>query len=587
MYLDSYPCVNYCDSIIFTDLVVNNVFFSQNSISICNGDSIFIGGKYHSLPGTYYDSLLSINGCDSITVIQLSVNNEIIVQIDTMICYGDSVYAGGQYQTSVGLYVDSLLSVYSCDSIVYTNIDFYPLPVIDLGNDTTINIGDSLVLDAGPGCVSWLWSDGSTNQSLIINSPGIYWVQGIGICGDVIYDTIIVDVGYSINGTLSYANPAMTAMNNTAIYLKCLPDVIVDSTLTGSAGAYSFGPLANGTYYLESGITKPWGGANSTDALAIMKHFVGLQYLNGLYLKAADVNTNTGVNSADALMVQLRYIGIINTYTAGDWLWEDNNITVYGLNVIHDLQALCYGDVNGSFIPSQAKKPPEIVLIPQMEKPIESFQEFDLPFMVEMPLEAGAISLAMEYPSQYLKIEDVKLGNGERDNLVYADKNGEIRISWYSIEPLILKTNDTLLLIKFRVGDLTGDDNNKLNFTVKSSSELADANATVLNDINLYIPELIINRPPAEYFLGQNFPNPFKNETEIEYGLKNAGNVNLRVYDILGQEVLILVDKYQEAGYYKVKLNKNKLPEGIYIYKITITGSNCSFTKSQTFVISK
>lgn len=68
--------------------------------------------------------------------------------------------------------------------------------------------------------------------------------------------------------------------------------------------------------------------------------------------------------------------------------------------------------------------------------------------------------------------------------------------------------------------------------------------------------------------LSQNFPNPFNNTTKIKYSLKNDYHVKLKVFDILGKEVLVLIDKFLPKGTYLELFSPNKLSSGIYFYRI-------------------
>lgn len=68
--------------------------------------------------------------------------------------------------------------------------------------------------------------------------------------------------------------------------------------------------------------------------------------------------------------------------------------------------------------------------------------------------------------------------------------------------------------------------------------------------------------------LMRNYPNPFNPTTRISYTLPNAGNVVLKVYDILGKEVATLVNEFKETGQYDVEFNASKLASGMYIYKL-------------------
>jgi len=74
------------------------------------------------------------------------------------------------------------------------------------------------------------------------------------------------------------------------------------------------------------------------------------------------------------------------------------------------------------------------------------------------------------------------------------------------------------------------------------------------------------------YNLYQNFPNPFNPSTTISYSIPNSSFVTLKVYDVLGNEVAVLVNQQQSAGKYNVTFNAANLSSGIYLYKIDVEG---------------
>jgi hypothetical protein len=93
---------------------------------------------------------------------------------------------------------------------------------------------------------------------------------------------------------------------------------------------------------------------------------------------------------------------------------------------------------------------------------------------------------------------------------------------------------------------------------------LADTSATIVGIEN----ELADNIIPNEISLEQNYPNPFNPTTTIQYSLNKESRVSLRVYDILGREIVTLVDELKSAGNYKLNFNANNYASGIYFYQL-------------------
>jgi hypothetical protein len=81
-------------------------------------------------------------------------------------------------------------------------------------------------------------------------------------------------------------------------------------------------------------------------------------------------------------------------------------------------------------------------------------------------------------------------------------------------------------------------------------------------------PSNYTNSEIDEYSLKNNYPNPFNPSTKISYSMKEEGLVTLKVYDILGNEVVTLVNEKKPEGFYDVEFNAVDLPSGIYFYKM-------------------
>jgi hypothetical protein len=73
---------------------------------------------------------------------------------------------------------------------------------------------------------------------------------------------------------------------------------------------------------------------------------------------------------------------------------------------------------------------------------------------------------------------------------------------------------------------------------------------------------------PTDYFLESNYPNPFNPTTVIKYALPKAENVNLKIFNMLGQEVKTLVNEVQGAGFKSAVFEASNLSGGVYVYRL-------------------
>jgi len=88
---------------------------------------------------------------------------------------------------------------------------------------------------------------------------------------------------------------------------------------------------------------------------------------------------------------------------------------------------------------------------------------------------------------------------------------------------------------------------------------------------------------PTEYVLSQNYPNPFNPSTTIQYQIPQSGNVTLKVYDVLGNEVALLVDEMKQQGNYEVSFDASSLSSGVYIYRLIVD----NFVETKKMVLMK
>ena len=173
------------------------------SLAICQGDSIFLAGAFQNAAGVYVDSLLNANNCDSILTTTLTINPIVTSQVNDSICQGDSILLGGIFQNAAGVYYDTLQSSTMCDSIIETTLAVNPLPVITTSTDTTICPGNIAIISAN-GANTYSWDNGlGAGQSQNVSPAGTttYIVTGTSSsgCSDTASVTVTVEPGTIAN----------------------------------------------------------------------------------------------------------------------------------------------------------------------------------------------------------------------------------------------------------------------------------------------------------------------------------------------------------------------------------------------------
>jgi hypothetical protein len=141
------------------------------------------------------------------------------------------------------------------------------------------------------------------------------------------------------------------------------------------------------------------------------------------------------------------------------------------------------------------------------------------------------------------------------------------------IDSLLLTTGGDMDVVV--VANIDGDPEDEILYTQgysRGNPNDTTANIAML-DLN-WTPPVSVKQEnsgvPATFYVEQNFPNPFNPSTSIRFGITEAINVDLRVYDLLGREVTVLIqNQYLEAGSYTATFDGENLASGIYVYKIT------------------
>ncbi len=172
---------NGCDSVVILDLTINSSVTNNITTNICQGDSVFVGGTWQTTSGVYYDTLNTTTNCDSVLATTLVVNSYFFDTLTMDLCQGDSIYVGGNYQTTSGTYTDTITNQNSCDSIIQSIVMVIPRPLADFEvQNITLNCQGTQVqlLNNSTQENNYLWSFGDEQTSTAEDPTHVFATSG-------------------------------------------------------------------------------------------------------------------------------------------------------------------------------------------------------------------------------------------------------------------------------------------------------------------------------------------------------------------------------------------------------------------------
>lgn len=174
-YRDTLLTTQGCDSMLILNLIVNPASYISLNHAICQGDSFYFNNTYLKSEGNYINKLKNTQGCDSIITLNLMMNSSKISSITKSVCSGDSLYYGNKYYKQQGVYQAKYRAQNGCDSIVNLNLNLFSLPSINI-----IQSNNQLVATSGYPKYQWSLNSvklDSSRNTLMITKSGNYSVE--------------------------------------------------------------------------------------------------------------------------------------------------------------------------------------------------------------------------------------------------------------------------------------------------------------------------------------------------------------------------------------------------------------------------
>lgn len=209
---------------------------------------------------------------------------------------------------------------------------------------------------------------------------------------------------------------------------------------------------------------------------------------------------------------------------------------------------------------------------------INNHQEGELTVAIKIdhPKGISAFGFDLGFPIKSFSVVKVSTANLTRDWEVLdgqANLDGVITIGGFSPWPIDKNEPDTLVTITFKAEKNVVDAGELWLFNLRDDVAQAKTKSLIFNRSESNIPKSEDRNIPKAYALKQNYPNPFNPETSIQFQLPVDSDIELAIYNVLGQKIRSLVSTRKKAGYCTVEWDgKNEegicVSSGIYLYKL-------------------
>jgi gliding motility-associated-like protein len=232
IYFDSLLTASGCDSVYKLNLHVNPTYLFESFDTICDNQTYNFRGQILNQTGIYFDSLLTLIGCDSVYKLNLHVNPTYFFESFDTICDNQSFNFHGQLLTQPGIYFDSLVTTAGCDSIYKLNLHVNPAYLFTtyatLCDNETYLFRGRLITAPGTyydSLVSHLGCD-SVYELVLRWNPSFLFVTNADICENETYNFR----GITLNQTGTYYDSLVTYLGCDSIYQLNLTVHTIDST---------------------------------------------------------------------------------------------------------------------------------------------------------------------------------------------------------------------------------------------------------------------------------------------------------------------------------------------------------------------
>ena len=369
------------------------------------------------------------------------------------------------------------------------------------------------------------------------------------------------------------------------VNVKVKADQQENSMLTSLNGAFQFliSTWSNARIKPEKD-TEHSNGISTLDLLKIQKHILGIKPIDSPYkLIASDANRDQKINAIDIIQFRKLVLGTMealpqNTswrFVDATYQFEDPTnalnepfpeyIETGALNASEkaDFIAVKLGDLDDNVVTAREKRNAENYHLTTKDQTISIGNSISVPIRLSDSKTLEGIQVSFSYDSEKLVFTNIETGIMQiNQDMIQTDVPGIIKMSWIDAKGKPVNPEETLFHLIFKAKQ-----NVKLSDALTIGSKELNSEVYFAEDEVKNLGLAFSENESLEMDLGQNRPNPFMEETTIEFSLPVAGNATLTIYDPAGK-IVKQYDNYYQKGRHEIKIHKKDLTPGVLYYEL-------------------
>ena len=397
-------------------------------------------------------------------------------------------------------------------------------------------------------------------------------IKRTGILAILLVFTALSSFG-QVTGTVNYHENPTNPLPDVTIDLYDINDNFIATTTTDNNGEFDFTNIPAGDYYISASADLTLGDVNLIDASLILQYLLGLVTFTDYEFVAADVNGSGNITFGDYMLVLVFHIMQGNPFPGENWHFDDVPVTVSAAKNTAEpamVWGTSSGDVEGIWQPGGRDL--DILDIESMAQTEITSQEIVLEIGSDYESTINGFNLNLVYPNNLIEVTGV-IGPDDNFHFDLNQETGVLKVAWLDESSNPGQTFSAETLFSVAVKKLDNHISDNAVFSLLDGGMILNSRNDEVEDVTIKLPTIKTTSNIQE-IEAVSYPNPVMNTLNLKVTSPDENTASIKVYDLQGRMIHSIDNLSVYRGTQLLTVNTETLPQGQYVYTISIGDEN-------------